>query len=78
MTAYAGSKKHTVINILARSQWAGIDGAPETQTLSYDTSLKYSGVGIGFNPGDLGIKGIAKECELRILHNLRFVLISKE
>ncbi|MBJ2173383.1 type IX secretion system membrane protein PorP/SprF [Aureibaculum sp. A20] len=47
--AYAGSKKHTVINILARSQWAGIDGAPETQTLSYDTSLKYSGVGIGFN-----------------------------
>jgi len=47
--AYAGSKKHTVFNILARSQWSGLNGAPETQTLSYDTSLKYSGVGLGIN-----------------------------
>ena len=47
--AYAGSKKHTVFNILARSQWLGIDGSPETQTLSYDTSIKYSRVGVGFN-----------------------------
>jgi len=47
--AYAGSKKHTLFNILARSQWGGLDGAPETQTLSYDTSIKYSGVGVGFN-----------------------------
>ncbi|QCX37806.1 type IX secretion system membrane protein PorP/SprF [Aureibaculum algae] len=47
--AYAGSKKHTVFNILARSQWVGIDGAPETQTLSYDTSLRYTSVGIGLN-----------------------------
>lgn len=47
--AYAGSKEHTVINILGRSQWVGVDGAPRTLTLSYDTPLGYSGVGLGVN-----------------------------
>ncbi|CAL2088749.1 type IX secretion system membrane protein PorP/SprF [Tenacibaculum sp. 190524A02b] len=47
--AYVGSKGHSVINVLARTQWVGIDGAPDTQTLSFDTPLGYSGVGLGFN-----------------------------
>ena len=47
--AYVGSKGHTMINVLARTQWVGIDGAPDTQTLSYDTPLGYSGVGLGIN-----------------------------
>lgn len=47
--AYVGSKGHTMINVLARTQWVGIDGAPDTQTLSYDTPLGYSGVGLGLN-----------------------------
>ncbi|WP_435261492.1 PorP/SprF family type IX secretion system membrane protein [Tenacibaculum sp. nBUS_03] len=47
--AYVGSKGHTMINVLARTQWVGIDGAPDTQTLSYDTPLGYSGVGLGVN-----------------------------
>ncbi|MDY0781013.1 type IX secretion system membrane protein PorP/SprF [Tenacibaculum sp. IB213877] len=47
--AYAGSNDHTIINILARTQWVGVDGAPQTQTLSYDTPLGYSGVGLGIN-----------------------------
>ncbi|MGG8498070.1 PorP/SprF family type IX secretion system membrane protein [Tenacibaculum sp. TC6] len=47
--AYVGSKGHGVINLLARTQWVGVDGAPDTQTLSYDTPLGYSGVGLGFN-----------------------------
>ncbi|WP_442267607.1 PorP/SprF family type IX secretion system membrane protein [Tenacibaculum sp. ZS6-P6] len=47
--AYAGSNGHTVINVLARTQWVGVDGAPDTQTLSYDTPLGYSGVGLGIN-----------------------------
>lgn len=47
--AYAGSKNHTVINALARSQWVGVDGSPETQTLSYDTTIKYTGLGLGVN-----------------------------
>ena len=47
--AYVGSKGHSVINLLARTQWVGIDGAPRTQTLSYDTPVGYTGVGLGFN-----------------------------
>ncbi|OSY88612.1 membrane protein [Tenacibaculum holothuriorum] len=47
--AYVGSRGHTVITGLARTQWVGLDGAPDTQTLSYDTPLGYSGVGLGVN-----------------------------
>ena len=47
--AYVGSKGHGVINLLARTQWVGVEGAPDTQTLSYDTPLGYSGVGLGIN-----------------------------
>ncbi|WP_435264314.1 type IX secretion system membrane protein PorP/SprF [Tenacibaculum sp. nBUS_03] len=42
--AYVGSKGHTMINVLARTQWVGIDGAPDTQTLSYEILLGYSGM----------------------------------
>lgn len=47
--AYAGSRGHTTITALGRTQWVGLDGAPDTQTLSYDTPLGYSGVGLGVN-----------------------------
>ncbi|PKH52921.1 hypothetical protein CXF68_20425 [Tenacibaculum sp. Bg11-29] len=47
--AYAGSNGHSIINLLGRTQWVGVDGAPNTQTLSYDTPLGYSGVGLGVN-----------------------------
>lgn len=47
--AYAGTSGHTIINLLGRAQWVGLDGAPTTQTLSYDTPLGYSGVGLGVN-----------------------------
>ncbi|MEQ3498623.1 type IX secretion system membrane protein PorP/SprF [Tenacibaculum sp. SSH1-16] len=47
--AYAGSSGHTIINALARTQWVGIEGAPDTQTLSFDTPLGFSGVGLGIN-----------------------------
>lgn len=47
--AYAGSKDHSVFNFLARKQWIKIEGAPQTQTFSYDTQIKHSGVGIGLN-----------------------------
>lgn len=47
--AYAGSNGHTIINLLGRTQWVGIDGAPDTQTLSFDTPLGYSGIGLGIN-----------------------------
>lgn len=47
--AYSGSRGHTTITALGRTQWVGFPGAPDTQTLSYDTPLGYSGVGLGVN-----------------------------
>jgi len=32
--AYAGSRGHLAVNLLYRSQWLGLDGSPETQTLN--------------------------------------------
>ncbi len=48
--AYAGTRGHSTIVGLARTQWVGFEGAPDTQTLAYDTPLGYSNkVGLGFN-----------------------------
>ncbi|WP_231970261.1 PorP/SprF family type IX secretion system membrane protein [Tenacibaculum jejuense] len=47
--AYVGSKGHTVLTALGRTQWVGFEGAPDTQNLSYDSPIGYSGLGIGIN-----------------------------
>ena len=47
--AYVGTRGHTTITALGRTQWVGFGGAPDTQTLSYDTPLNYNGLGLGFN-----------------------------
>ncbi len=47
--AYVGSRGHATITALGRTQWVGFDGAPDTQTLSYDTPIGYSGLGLGIN-----------------------------
>lgn len=44
--AYAASKEYTSFVALARNQWVGFSGAPETQTFSFLTSLG-NGLGIG-------------------------------
>lgn len=44
--AYAGSNEFKEINIVYRSQWIGIDEAPNTQALSYTTPLK-NNLGLG-------------------------------
>jgi type IX secretion system PorP/SprF family membrane protein len=46
---YAGAKEHTSFVALGRTQWVGFAGAPKTQTLSFQTPLGYSGLGIGIN-----------------------------
>ncbi len=46
--AYAGSRNVLSVTGLVRSQWIGIDGAPRTQTISFDTPLQGKNVGIGF------------------------------
>lgn len=47
--AYAGSRGHFSMSALARTQWVGIDGAPDTQTFSVNAPVGYSGVGLGLN-----------------------------
>lgn len=45
--AYAGSREVSGVTALFRTQWVGIDGAPETKTISYDGLLPNSKVGLG-------------------------------
>jgi len=47
--AYAGSWGTTGFMALAREQWTGIDGAPSTQTFSFQTLHKNKNVGLGLN-----------------------------
>jgi type IX secretion system PorP/SprF family membrane protein len=46
--AYAGSKEYTTIGILGRTQWVGVDGAPQTATMSINGSVGRN-VGLGFS-----------------------------
>lgn len=46
---YAGSKGYLSMTGLNRTQWVGINGSPETQTLSLHTPVGLSGLGLGFN-----------------------------
>jgi len=54
-SAYAGSRGHIAITGIHRTQWVGIDGAPETQTLSFDSPIgKNIGLGISIVNDKLG------------------------
>ncbi|NRT11586.1 type IX secretion system membrane protein PorP/SprF [Flavobacterium sp. 14A] len=46
--AYAGSKEYTTIGILGRTQWVGVDGAPQTATMSINGPVGRN-VGLGFS-----------------------------
>lgn len=45
--AYAGSRNVTSATALYRSQWVGIDGAPETLTFTIDAPVNNKKVGLG-------------------------------
>lgn len=45
--AYAGSKDYMSLGLLHRSQWVGIDGAPNSQTFTGHTPLRNERVGVG-------------------------------
>jgi type IX secretion system PorP/SprF family membrane protein len=45
--AYAGSKEVFTIDMLNRTQWVNIDGAPETFTISAHTAMRNKNVGLG-------------------------------
>ena len=46
--AYAGSKEALSLNFLARTQWVGIDGAPQTLTFGAHTPLRKN-LGLGLS-----------------------------
>ena len=47
--AYAGSWESIGFMIMSRMQWAGIEGAPSTQTFSFQMPLRNERIGIGAN-----------------------------
>lgn len=47
--AYAGSQDVTCLTAIVRSQWIGLDGAPQTQGVSFNTPMVGQRVGIGGN-----------------------------
>ncbi|MFZ9004773.1 MAG: type IX secretion system membrane protein PorP/SprF [Robiginitalea sp.] len=47
--AYAGSRGELSVAALYRSQWVGLDGAPETFTLNIHSPIRNSKVGYGFS-----------------------------
>jgi len=53
--AYAGSRGHASVTGLLRTQWVGIEDAPETQTLTLDTPLNNRvGLGLAIINDELG------------------------
>ncbi|WP_275315165.1 type IX secretion system membrane protein PorP/SprF [Tenacibaculum bernardetii] len=54
-SAYAGSRGHLSVTALHRTQWVGIDGAPQTQSLSIESPVgKNVGIGLSFVNDKLG------------------------
>ena len=47
--AYAGSRGALSIFGLYRTQWVGLDGAPETSSFSVNTPINNSNLGVGFS-----------------------------
>lgn len=47
--AYAGSKDYMSVGILHRTQWAGFEGAPTTQSVTLHSPLRNERVGVGFS-----------------------------
>jgi type IX secretion system PorP/SprF family membrane protein len=47
--AYAGSTGYLEAVLLHRSQWVGIDGAPQTQSLSVQAPLRNEKIGLGLS-----------------------------
>ncbi len=47
-TAYAGNQLSSSFGVRYRSQWMGMEGAPETQQFSFHTPLMKERIGVGF------------------------------
>lgn len=45
--AYVGVPETGTFTMLARQQWMGLDGAPQSQLISFNTPISSSGIGLG-------------------------------
>ena len=56
--AYAGSREASSFNFFQRSQWIGLQGAPQTTSFSFDQSIlnKRAGWGIQFYDDKIGVE----------------------
>lgn len=56
--AYAGNREATNLNLFQRRQWAGLDGAPQTTSVSIDGSYNANKIGWGIQMYDdkLGVE----------------------
>ena len=53
--AYAGSKGVPAIGLLGRTQWVGVEGAPQTATLSFNSPIgKATGLGLSIIHDEIG------------------------
>jgi type IX secretion system PorP/SprF family membrane protein len=46
---YAGSNDHLTLNLIHRSQWLGVNGAPTTQSFNIHSPLRNERVGVGLS-----------------------------
>lgn len=68
--AVAGSEQQAILTGLVRSQWLGMEGAPETQLLSFNMPLFQERVGIGGNLYRQTI-GLSENFELNAVYAYR-------
>lgn len=53
--AYAGSKGVPSIGLAGRTQWVGVEGAPQTATLSFNSPIgKATGIGFSIISDEVG------------------------
>ena len=71
--AYAGSRGVGSATALYRNQWVGIQGAPQTSSLSYDMALKEKKIGLGFQLYDDRL-GIERTTGLNVSYAFRIQL----
>jgi len=72
--AYVGTQKNTELNFVHRSQWVGVEGAPNTTTVAINAPLK-RGLGIG---GSLMQDGIGAVTETTAKIDIAYrILISR-
>ncbi len=53
--AFAGAEETTIFQAFARQQWLGLDGAPSSQIITFNTPFSAAGTGLGGRIARLGI-----------------------